>query len=330
MSRRIIALRRRVRTLLLFYTIFPAPLRLYVDHMQRPIADPKDLRPLTTQESARVEEFIAEFLRRDTPIRAYHSSRVTAHRARMLARHVAVRTLWDTDNDYLRPMRWALGLVRERIRSAAAQHLYDEVPPDRPYVYFPLHVADDYKLKRLIPDCADQLPIIGQVARSLPQSYRLVVKEHPMSIGRNPLTMLHRIRQMRNVRLVAPRSSSQALIAGAEAVAVISSTVGLEALLQEKPVLTIGRPFYAGFGVTVDLDGPRGIREAVPELLRFRPDPVRIREFLHAAMERCYPGAPVLVDRGDDNARELARSLELAAGETATIAGPARSTAESR
>jgi len=326
----LIALKRGVRTLFLFYTIFPAPLRLYVDHMQGPIADPKDVRPLMSEESARVEKFVADFLRRDKPIRDYRSSRVTPHRTRMLARHFVVRTLWDADNEYLRPLQWALGLVRERTRSVVAERLYDAAPTDRPYVYFPLHMTDDYKLKRLIPDCADQLAIIAQVARALPQGYDLVVKEHPLSIGRNPLTMLHRLRRMRNVRLVPPRSSSHALIAGAQAVAVISSTVGLEALLQEKPVLTIGRPFYAGFGVTVDLDGPVGIREAVPELLRFRPDHVRIREFLHAAMERCYPGAPVLIDRGDKNARELARSLELAATAMAMTAAPARSTADRR
>ena len=72
----------------------------------------------------------------------------------------------------------------------------------------------------------------------------------------------------------------------------ISSTVGLEALLYEKPVLTLGDPFYAGFGVTLDVHSFAEITERVPELLRFRPDPERIRRFLHAAMRNCYPGAP--------------------------------------
>ena len=66
----------------------------------------------------------------------------------------------------------------------------------------------------------------------------------------------------------------------------ISSTVGLEALLYDKPVLTLGQPYYAGFGVTLDVDSFAEIREQVPELLRFRPDPERIRRFLHAAMRQ--------------------------------------------
>jgi hypothetical protein len=74
-------------------------------------------------------------------------------------------------------------------------------------------------------------------------------------------------------------------------------------------VLTIGQPFYSGYGITMDVDSLRELREAVPELLAFAPDPYRIQQFLHAAMERCLPGKPVLVDDSDENARALAESL---------------------
>jgi capsule polysaccharide export protein KpsC/LpsZ len=139
------------------------------------------------------------------------------------------------------------------------------------------------------------------------------VKEHPMSIGRNPLVMLARLRRIPNVRLVPPHTSSHQLVDASDGVVVISSTVGLEALLYQKPVLTLGRPFYAGAGVTIDVESFRDIRTAVPELLRFRPDRDRIARFLHAAMRQCHPGAPVLVDRSDANAVTLARSLDSVA-----------------
>ena len=96
----------------------------------------------------------------------------------------------------------------------------------------------------------------------------------------------------------------------------ISSTVGLEALLYAKPVMTIGRPFYSGAGVTLDVEALGDLREAVPALLRYRPDPERVFRVLHAAMRSGRPGAPVLVDRGDASARLLAGSLEqVATGE---------------
>jgi hypothetical protein len=78
-------------------------------------------------------------------------------------------------------------------------------------------------------------------------------------------------------------------------------------------VLTLGQPFYSGYGVTVDVDSFAEIRARVPELLRFRPDPEQIARFLHAAMRACHPGAPVLVDRSDENAVRLAGSIECVA-----------------
>ena len=311
----LIGLRRGIPVLFLFYTIFPRPLRLYVDTMHAPIVRPEEIRDLTDAERTEVEGFIADFVARDAPIRAYRHSPLTPSRARLLARHVIVRARWDRDNEYLRPWRWLVQQVWERVRARLVAPLYEPVPSGRPFVYFPLHVVDDYKIKRILPAYADQAAIVDQVARSLPHGYDLVIKEHPMSIGRNPIGLLRRLKQASNVRLVAPHTSSHELIGRSQAVVVISSTVGLEALLHTRPVLTLGRPFYAGMGVTLDADAPADIVELVPAVLDFRPDRERILRFLHAAMRRCYAGAPVLVDRSDANAATLARSLETVAGD---------------
>jgi hypothetical protein len=318
----LIGLARRVPVLFLFYTIFPRSLRLYVDNMQAPIVAPEEIRELTPSERAEVEGFITDFKARGEPIRAYRKSLLRPAGGRAFLRHVAVRSLSERDNDYLRPGRWLAEQVRERVRVPLARPLYRSLDPGRPYVYFPLHVVDDYKIKRLLPHCVDQVALIEQVASSLPHGYDLVTKEHPMSIGRNPLSLLRRLSRLENVRLVPPHTSSHELIRGAAGVAVIGSTVGLEALLYERPVLTLGEPFYAGMGLTLDVAAPRELRRAVPELLGFRPDRERILRFLHAAMRRCHAGAPVLVDRSEGNAVTLARSLhEWAAGWT----GPSES-----
>jgi len=293
----------------LLYTIFPRPLRLYVDTLDAPIAEPEELVELSEAERGRVEAFVREFTRVAEPIRPHRRPPIQAHRAPLLARHVAVRALWDRDNDYLRPGLWLRQQLAEHVRGALARRLYEE-RGSRPYVYFPLHVVDDYKIARVVPHCADQASIVEQLAGFLPHGHELVVKEHPMSIGRNELGFLKRLRSIENVRLVDPHTSSHELIRGAQGVAVIGSTVGLEALLYGKPVLTLGRPFYAGAGITLDVESFRELRAAVPDLLRFRPDRERIVRFLGAAMRRCHEGAPVLVDRSDANAQALARSLD--------------------
>jgi hypothetical protein len=307
----LIGLQRDIPVLFLLYTIFPKPLRLYRDTLHAPIVPEAELRPLEAEERAEVEDFIAGFTERAKPIRAYREPRVTPGKLRELARHAAVRALYDRDNDYLRPGYFVTNYVRKRLRRAVAERLYEPLGNgSRPFVYFPLHVTDDYKIRRVVPHCVHQEAIVEQVAEALPHGYDLVLKEHPLSIGWNPVGMLRRLSASANIRLVHPHTSSHELIRRSEAVAVIGSTVGLEALLYAKPVLTIGQPFYSGYGITRDIDSFRELREAVPELLAFRPDRERILAFVHAAMRRCRPGKPVLVDDSDENARALAASLE--------------------
>jgi hypothetical protein len=311
----LIGVQRRIPVLFLLYTIFPNPLRLYVDTLHAPIVAPEDVRPLTLEEDAEVEEFRRAFVERAQPIRAYHRWPLEWRRVGLFAGHVRRSLTTDRDNEYLRPWKLLWSNIAETARGKLAQPFYDALDPSRPFVYFPLHVVDDYKILKVIPHTADQASIVEQIADALPVGHDVVIKEHPMSIGRNSIRLLRRLRTRKNVRLVAPRMSTHELIRKAEAVAVISSTVGLEALLYEKPVLTIGQPFYSGYGVTLDVDSFRELRAAVPELLRFRPDPVRVKQFLHAAMRSTYPGAPVLVDRSEENAARLAESLERRARE---------------
>jgi Capsule polysaccharide biosynthesis protein len=309
----LIGLQRRIPVLFLLYTIFPNPLRLYVDTLHAPIAPPDEVRELTGAEREEVEEFRRSFIEAAKPIREHRRHPIELHRVRVFAGHVRRHLGEDRDNDYLDPWRLLSTNVTEWLRAHAVRPFYDRLAPGRPFVYFPLHVTDDYKITRVIPHCADQVSLVEQVADALPAGYDLVLKEHPMSLGRNSIALLRRLRRRPNVRLVQPYTSSHELIASSTGVAVISSTVGLEALLYEKPVLTLGQPFYAGYGVTLDVDSFSEIRERVPELPRFHPDPERIRRLLHAAMRACYPGAPVLVDRSEENAVLLAASIETAA-----------------
>jgi len=309
----LIGLARGIPVLFLLYTIFPNPLRLYVDTLHAPIVPQDEVRELSPEEREEVEAFRRDFLARAAPIREHRRVPIELRRVGIFAGHVQRRRGDDRDNDYLRPGRLLRQNASDWVRARAVRPLYDELDAKRPFVYFPLHVTDDYKIKRIIPHTVDQASLVEQVADALPFGYDLVLKEHPMSVGRNSPALLRRLRGRPNVRLVGPFASTHALIRQSVAVAVISSTVGLEALLHEQPVLTLGQPFYSGFGVTLDVDSFAEIREAVPALLRFRPDRERITRFLHAAMRACGPGAPVLVDRSDENARTLAGSLDAAA-----------------
>jgi hypothetical protein len=318
----LISLQRGIPTLFILHTIFPNPLRVYVDTLHAPIASIEELRPLSPAERDEVEAFRRSFTSAATPIREYRRVPVELRRVQVFADHVRRKRTEDRDNDYLQPWRLLGQNAAEWIRARSARPFYDDLDRDRPFVYFPLHVTDDYKIKRIIPHCVDQASLVEQVADALPQGHDVVLKEHPMSLGRSSIRLLRRLRRRENIRLVDPYTSTHELIRRSEAVVVIGSTVGLEALLYDKPVLTLGQPYYSGFGVTLDVDSFVEIREKVPELLRFRPDPERIAEFLHLCMRSCHPGQPLLVDRSEENALQVAATLEQAAFEVTSARNP--------
>jgi Capsule polysaccharide biosynthesis protein len=310
----LIALDRGVTTLFVFLTIFPRPLRLYIDTPHARLVAPEEVRPLEPAERAEVEEFIRGYIDRDRPTLPHRRATITPAKLRDFARHVLVRTVFERDNEYLRPSRFVTNFAKQRARARASTRLHERLP-DRPFVYFPLHVTDDFKVKRVIPHCVDQAYLIEMVADMLPQGVELVLKEHPVSIGRNPVSFLRRLTRRENVHLVDPHVSSHELIRRSRATAVISSTVGLEALLHVRPVLTMGQPFYSGYGVTVDVDSFRELPQSIERVLDFVPDRERTLQVLHAMMRSTLAGRPASVDPSPENAAVLAQSLEERARE---------------
>jgi hypothetical protein len=319
----LVALDRGVTTLFVFLTIFPEPARIYIDTPHAPLAGPGDVRPLSAEERAQVEDFVASYIARDRPTLPHRRATVTPAKLRDFASHVRARATTERDNEYLRPERFVKNVFTQRTRARLSRRLHEPLP-DRPFVYFPLHVTDDFKVKRVIPHCVDQAYLIELIADHLPQGVDLVLKEHPVSIGRNPLSFLRRLVKRENVHLVEPHTSSHELIRRAPAGAVISSTGGLAARLHGRPVLTMGQPFYAGLDVTIDVDSFREVPAALTEVLAFTPDPERTLEVLHAMMRATYAGKPAGVDPSPENTRALAGSIERRA--TAARAGARQAT----
>ena len=208
----LIGLARGIPVLFLLYTIFPNPLRLYVDTLHAPIVAPEELRELSDAEHREVEEFRRAFTERAAPIRAYHRWPVEWRRLELFAGHVRRRLTSDRDNEYLRPGALLWRNIAETMRAKLARPFYDSLDATRPFVYFPLHVTDDYKINKVIPHCVDQASLVEQVADALPVGHDLVLKEHPMSVGRNSIALLRRLRARPNVRLVEPHVSSHELI----------------------------------------------------------------------------------------------------------------------
>lgn len=120
---------------------------------------------------------------------------------------------------------------------------------DTNYILFALHFQPERTTMPQGSLFAQQLLVIKMIAGLLPDSWKLIVKEHPSSflIGPYPVRreeFYDSVAHIPNVQFVSTRTNTFQLIDGAKAVVTLTGTIGFESLIRMKPVLAFG---YANF-----------------------------------------------------------------------------------
>ena len=112
------------------------------------------------------------------------------------------------------------------------------------YVFFPLHTEPEVTLLVYSKPHLNQIEAIRNISHSIPVGMTLVVKEHPIAVGKRPLSYYKKILDIPNVHLADPALASKSLVANAHLVATIAGSIGLEAILRQKPVVVLGHVPY--------------------------------------------------------------------------------------
>jgi len=114
----------------------------------------------------------------------------------------------------------------------------------RVYVFLPLQVSADTQLK-LHSDVTNIEAIRQAVGYAEKIGAELFVKVHPAETDRGELRQICDLSSNLNFDIVS--SATLDLVRNAHSVVTINSTVGLEALMYNKKVITLGRSFYRDF-----------------------------------------------------------------------------------
>jgi len=93
----------------------------------------------------------------------------------------------------------------------------------------------------------NQIETVRNIAASLPVGWKLVVKEHPNSMGYRSQGYYRKLREIPNVELLGPTVDTNEVVAGSDLVFVVFGTIGLEAVMKEKPVITFCETPYGSF-----------------------------------------------------------------------------------
>lgn len=176
----------------------------------------------------------------------------------ILHRHKPLPTLawikkffqWTGESDYISSDTFQV--AKKKIREFV-NYLYlktvpfckvKDLPQDRRYVIYPLHKQPEASVDVTAPEFSNQLATIENIARSLPYNYYLLVKEHSHALGCRGRDFYQQLRKIKNVILIDPYENGYAVLERCDFVTTIASTMGYEAALLGKSVLTFSKVFY--------------------------------------------------------------------------------------
>jgi hypothetical protein len=117
-------------------------------------------------------------------------------------------------------------------------------PAPRPYVLFPLHRQPESSIDVIGSRTSNQIELIRALARTLPATHDLYVKEHPNGLGDRTRRELNELRSIPGVKLVDPAVSSFALADTADLVITLSGTTAYEAAVLRRPAVAIADMFF--------------------------------------------------------------------------------------
>jgi capsule polysaccharide export protein KpsC/LpsZ len=164
--------------------------------------------------------------------------------------------------------------------------------PDRPFVYYPLHVPADMALTLRSPEYLDQVATIDFLLRTLPDTHVLVVKEHPAQIGAVSANRLFELaRRFDNFILLPPQTNNYAVLGRADAIVSVNSKSGAEAVLLGKPVVVMGDAFYRSCPLVFPADRLADVPQRLREALASQAfDPAKAAPYFETAWRESFPG----------------------------------------
>lgn len=146
----------------------------------------------------------------------------------------------------------ARGLTKYNLRQAAGAL---PASPGRRRILVPGQVEDDAAVRLGAGRIRTNLALLEAVRRAEPDAF-LVFRPHPDVETGYRRGHVPRRAALRFADVVVSRGDIGGLFGQVEAIHTIGSLAGFEALLRGLAVTTWGRPFYAGWGLTTDMEPP--------------------------------------------------------------------------
>ncbi|HQS52914.1 MAG TPA: hypothetical protein PLN99_13560, partial [Daejeonella sp.] len=165
------------------------------------------------------------------------------------------------------------------------------------YFIYPLHYEPESSTLVRAFYFSDQLALIKTIAKVLPLGVKLVVKEHGGNQGYRKPGFYKEVSYLPNVILIPPQFEVSKLVKNCIGVITLTGRMGWEALVNKKPVITLGHTFWTSFPTVHYVVSWRELSEAVIRCCQqhdSKPDDEQLVAFAAAYIQCTHEGAFVL------------------------------------
>jgi hypothetical protein len=212
-----------------------------------------ELRATTDDDRKAAQEFLKSYRERPRKPGYAHINfstlQANTDRIKLLARHVADLVGDPYDETSRRPPGLILNqseqALRTFVRSRFAPFEMPDPEPKRPFVLMALHLQPEVTIDVMASPFCNQIENAQALARTLPVTHDLYVKEHGVALGRRAPGAYEALLAIPGVRLIDPRANTFALIQQAALVVTATGTVAYEASLLRRPAVTMGPTVFS-------------------------------------------------------------------------------------
>ncbi|OZI28146.1 hypothetical protein CEG14_24855 [Bordetella genomosp. 1] len=205
------------------------------------------------------------------------------------------------------------------------RRIYDAPPAEysADNVVYSLQYEPEASLLYFGAPCADQIAFVETLLRALPDGKVLWVKEHPNQFGALGARRWRELkRRYHNLRFVHGRENGRYLLRCGPLMVTITSSMGMDALIQGRRVLVAGDVFYNTFTGATQVRSYEALARALNEPVNYTPSDnaaANVGEMAAFGLG-CYPGdpQPSATLFSEANLDALVRAVDVEAGRALT------------
>lgn len=189
------------------------------------------------------------------------------------------------------------------------------------FFLYPLHMQPEASVDVVGRYYEDQLQIIKNIWRIMPDNYILLVKEHSNAIGNRSYGFYKHCKEYPNIYFINEYTDSHELIDLSEAIFTNSGTIGLEAALKGKPAFVFSHIFYdklkGVYNTSIDdLKSCVNYFDLLEKKQTENEMKMSVEEYSHYIIASSFPGvvdppvsSPLFTD--ETNIRTVVKSFDL-------------------